>query len=55
MEYDEADEFTHVQNADKNYAFFKTVGRQGGLKPHRLTGSPTSGIESTAPRPVCRT
>ena len=36
MEYDEEQEFAHVQNADKNYAFFKTVGRNGGLKPHRL-------------------
>ena len=32
---DEAD-WAHVQNADKNFAFFKTVGRQKALKPHRL-------------------
>lgn len=36
MEYDDEQEFAHIQNADKNYAFFKTVGRRGGLKPHRL-------------------
>lgn len=36
MEYDEEEEFTHVQNAEKNYVFYRSVGRGGGLKPHRL-------------------
>ncbi|SHK51805.1 hypothetical protein SAMN05443637_107146 [Pseudonocardia thermophila] len=36
MEYDEDEEFGHIQNAEQGYAFFKTVGRKGGLKPHRL-------------------
>ena len=36
MEYDEEREFENIQNAERNYAFFKTVGRQGGLKPHSL-------------------
>lgn len=36
MEYDEDEEFTHEQTAQRNFAFFKTVGRDGGLKPHRL-------------------
>lgn len=36
MECDEEGEFENVQNAERNYAFFKTVGRKGGLKPHRL-------------------
>ncbi|WP_052344490.1 hypothetical protein [Thermocrispum municipale] len=36
MEFDEEEEFSHAQNAEAGYAFFKTVGRQGGLKPHRL-------------------
>ena len=35
MDYDEED-WPHGQDAQKNFAFFKTVGRQGGLKPHRL-------------------
>jgi hypothetical protein len=36
MEYDDEEEFPIVQNAEKNFAFFTTVGRNGGLKPHRL-------------------
>jgi hypothetical protein len=36
MEHDDEEEFGHIQNAEKNYAFFKAVGRNGGLKPHRL-------------------
>lgn len=36
MEYDDEEEWSLVQDAEKNFAFFKTVGRNGGLKPHRL-------------------
>ncbi|GAA1002514.1 hypothetical protein Aple_000710 [Acrocarpospora pleiomorpha] len=30
------EDWIHVQNAETNFAFFKTVGRGNSLKPHRL-------------------
>lgn len=30
------EDWVHVQEAEKNFAFFKTVGRGNALKPHRL-------------------
>lgn len=30
------EDWVHVQDAQKNFAFFKTVGRGKALKPHRL-------------------
>ncbi len=30
------EDWQHVQNAEKNFAFFKTVGYTRGLTPHRL-------------------
>ncbi|MET0931537.1 MAG: hypothetical protein ABWX74_18600 [Aeromicrobium sp.] len=36
MQIDDDEEWSSFQDAEKNFAFFKTVGRDGGLTPHRL-------------------
>ncbi|MDV3124134.1 hypothetical protein M1247_04355 [Mycobacterium sp. 21AC1] len=36
QDIDDEEDWQHVQNAEKNFAFFKTVGHTTGLTPHRL-------------------